>query len=185
MKHLICVVATFLVIATAKAQTGAAQSTTNKPTEIFSDSAVFDLKTRVVTYSGHVRVTDPQMKLTCDDMVVRTAEAGGHIESIVAEGNVVVDIVNPQGETNHATGKRLVYTYKVENSVTNDMAVLTGDPRMEQADSWLTGDSISWDRATGNIRVSNPHGVSKVNLIGGPGSSPTTNEPAATGPGQE
>lgn len=182
MKILLCILATALVTATAGAQTAHSGATTNKPTEIFSDSADFSLKTQVVTYRGNVRVTDPQMKLSCDLMTVRTAGEGGHIESIVAEGNVVVDMVTQQGETRHATGKRLVYSYKVENSVTNDSAVLTGDPRMEQGESSMGGDAIIWDRATGNIRVTNPHGISRVNLMGGAGPAPATNAPAPANP---
>ena len=169
-----------LAVTAAMAQTTASETQTNKPTEIFSDSADFDLKTQGVIYRGHVRVTDPQMKLTCDTMTVRTAPEGGHIESIVAEGDVVVDIAN-QGQTNHATGNKLVYTYKVESSVTNDTAVLTGDPRMEEKDMWLTGDAITWDRTTRNIHVTNPHGLSKSGLIGGPAQPAVTPEKAPAG----
>jgi len=179
MKTFLCLAASGLVVAVVTAQIDAPETSTKSPTEIFSDSADFNLKTQVVTYRGHVRVTDPQMKLTCNVMTARTATEGGHIESIVAEGDVVVDMVNQQGQTNHATGQRLVYSYKVENLVTNDQAVLTGDPRLQQADqpdSYMAAEAITWDRASGNISFKLPHVVSKTSLMGGTQSSATTNK---------
>ena len=181
MKHLLCSLATALLVAAVRAQTNAPDAAARTPTEIYSDTADFNTKTRVVIYRGHVRVDDSQMHLTCEVMTARTAEEGGHIENIVAEGNVIVDMVN-QGQTNHATGRKLVYTYKVEYSVTNDMAVLTGDPRFEQGNSWMAADSISWERTTGNIFFTHPHGVSKNNLMGGAAPPPAATNPAPAGP---
>ena len=61
------------------------------PTQIFSDNVDIDLKTRMAVYRGHVRVDSPQMKLTCELMTATVPEAGGKIDKIVAEHNVVID----------------------------------------------------------------------------------------------
>ncbi|MGH7990373.1 MAG: hypothetical protein ACREDS_09330, partial [Limisphaerales bacterium] len=86
-------------------------TTTNKPaaapaaphlTRIDSESVVFDMSTnaRTATYRGHVRVDDPQMKLTCAWLVADLPQDGGHINHIVAETNVVIDFTDDKGQTN-------------------------------------------------------------------------------------
>ena len=65
-------------------------ATERAPTEIFSDTADFDLKNRIGVYRGNVRVTDPQMKLTCDTLTAQVSTNGGRPESIIASGNVQV-----------------------------------------------------------------------------------------------
>jgi lipopolysaccharide transport protein LptA len=155
---------------------GAAIAQTNLPSfsasgnkiYVLSDSAEFDLKTRIAVYRGNVRVDDPQMKLTCHVLTAKLPERGGRIENIVAETNVVIDVVDENKRTNHATGDKLVYTYKVENAETNEVAKLTGNPRVDSPDGWLTGDVITWDFtrkkmfAEGNFH-SGPHDTNSTN----------------------
>ena len=140
------------------AQTNLTLSTTtapHAPTEIFSDMVDFDLNTRVAVYRGNVRVNDPQMKLSCELLTATAPAGGGRIESIVAERNVVIEMRDESGQTNHATGDKLVYTFKIVDGVTNEVAVLTGHPRLEQPDFTVTGDALEWDRGNKQLRVSN------------------------------
>jgi lipopolysaccharide transport protein LptA len=123
-------------------------------TEIFSDTADFDLKTRVAVYTGHVRVVDPQMQLLCEILTVTVPEGSGRVNHIVAETNVVIDAVDQDGKTVHASSGRAVYTYRVENSVTNETIVLTINPRLSRGVDSLSGDSILWDRQKNMFRAS-------------------------------
>lgn len=144
------------------------------PTEIFSDSANFDLKTRVAVYIGHVRVVDPQMKMTCSLMTARVPESG-KIDSIVAEQNVVIDAIDNEGKPIHATGDKAVYTYSVANSVTNETIELTGNPlpHVQKPGYDLTGVTITWDRVNNTFSATGQQHI----VI-----RPQTNEPDTAPP---
>ena len=123
-------------------------------THIFSDDGVhFDLKTHMAVYRGHVRVDDPKMRLTCETMTANVPEAGGRIDSIVAEQNVVIETLDEKGQTNRATADKAVYTYKVAGSVTNETVELTGNPLLEWPQGTMRGDPIVWDRINNQVRA--------------------------------
>lgn len=145
------------------------------PTEIFSDSGEFDLKSRVAVYIGNVRVIDPQMKMLCELLTVIVPEGGGRIDHITAETNVVIDAVDSDGNPIHATGQKAVYTYKVENSVTNELMELTGGPYVESKAVSGSGEKIVWDRVKNSIRV---YKQTHVIIQQPPDKEPGTNAPA-------
>jgi lipopolysaccharide export system protein LptA len=171
----------------ATAQNSPASATTNlpdatrpprAPTRIDSDnSADFDLNGHQATYRGHVRVDDPEMKLTCALLVADVPEAGGHPNHIVAETNVVIDFTDSKGQTNHATSDKAVYLYNVQNGVTNETVTLTGNPQMENAQGTQAGDVIIWYRTDNKIHFDNPHMILRQNLNG---ATADTNSPPAT-----
>jgi lipopolysaccharide export system protein LptA len=134
------------------------------PKRIDSDSADFDLSGHQAIYRGHVRVDDPEMKLTCGLLVADVPPAGGRPNHIVAETNVVIDFTDTKGQTNHATGDKAVYLYNVQNGVTNDTVTLTGNPQMENAQGTQAGDVIIWDRANNKIHFDNPHMIFRQSL---------------------
>ena len=143
------------------------------PTQINSDSAEFDLAGHQATYRGHVRVNSPKMALACDWMLVDLPAAGGHLDHILAETNVVIDFVDEKGATNHVTADKAVYDYNLKNSATNELVTLTGSPRLESADGIMTGDVIIWDRANNKISVPvNPHIIAKPGPDGTNGAAP-------------
>ena len=145
------------------------------PTEIFSDTVDFDLKTHVAVYRGNVRVNDPEMKLWCELLTATAPVEGGRIEDIVAETNVVLIMTDEKGQTNRATGDKLVYTYKVSDGVTNELAVLTGNPMIEKPDLSIVGDTIEWDRGNNQLRVKNQKMIFRTEEAGG-----QTNTPPST-----
>jgi lipopolysaccharide transport protein LptA len=119
--------------------------------------ADFDLAGRRVIYHEHVRVDSANMKLTCEWLAADLPQTGNRVTNIVAETNVVLDAADEKGQKMHATGDRAVYVYSVENGVTNETVTLTGHARLENAQGWLTGDSIIWDRVHERLSVpSNP-----------------------------
>jgi lipopolysaccharide export system protein LptA len=146
------------------------------PKLIHADSADFDLSGHQVIYHRQVRVDDPQMKLTCEQLVADLPPAGGLPNHIVAETNVVIDFTDTKGQTNHATGDKAVYIYNVQNGVTNETVTLTGNPQpqVENAQGTQAGDVIVWDRANNKIHFDNPHMIFRQNLNG---TSADTNPP--------
>jgi lipopolysaccharide export system protein LptA len=175
----------------AVAQSSPASATTNSPavpppphapTQIYSDSADFDLNGHQAVHRGHVRVDDPEMKLTCSQLVADVPPAGGHPNHIVAETNVVIDFTDTKGQTNHATSNKAVYIYNVQDGVTNETVTLTGgnpQPQMENALGTQAGDVIIWNRANTNTHIrilGNYHMISHQNLNG---ATADTNSPPA------
>ena len=143
-------------------------------TRITAGSGDFDLGGREAIYRGHVRVDDPQMKLTCEKLVADLPQTGGHPNHIVAETNVVIDFMDTKGQTNHATGDKAVYVYSEQGGVTNETVTLTGNPQMENAQGTLNGDVIVWDRLNNHLSASNQRMVFRQSLAG---TSADTNPP--------
>jgi lipopolysaccharide export system protein LptA len=140
-----------------------APSAPRGPTRISSDSGYFDLAGHEATYRGHVQVDDPQMKLMCEHLVADVPQAGGHVNHIVAETNVVIDFLD-RDHTNHATGDKAVYIYSESGGVTNETVTLTGNPQMENAQGILTGDVIVFDRLNNHLSASNQRMIFRQNL---------------------
>jgi lipopolysaccharide export system protein LptA len=159
-----------------------------RPTDIFSDSGDFDLKSNVFVYLGNVRFLHPQMNLTSDILTFEMLQQTNVFRRATADGKqhrVFIDWWDSKGETNHAIGDKAVYTYSVTNAVTNEMVVLTGDRPVtwsEKGTNW--GDEIDWDRMTGKIHVVNPKteipakGTNAPDLFGVP-EKPKTNSPTS------
>jgi len=148
------------------------------PTQIEADRADFDLARRSATYFGHVRVDDPDMKLRCEWLTADLPQAGGRVNLIIAETNVVIDFADEKGQPYHATGDKVVYFYRVQDGVTNETITLTGNPpQIEDALGTQTGDEIIWDRAHNRLSIPrNARLVSRQNLNG---ATSVTNAPPA------
>ena len=117
----------------------------SSPIEISSDSGHYDGNTRQMIYTGHVVAIDAQSKMTCAVLTVDLPADGGHPTNIVAETDVVIDRVDEKGQTNHITADNAVYTYRVVNDVTNEMATFTGGqptPRVENDQMIIVGDPL-------------------------------------------
>jgi lipopolysaccharide export system protein LptA len=176
-----CLIALMAVTAGVAAR---AQSNTNaapqllRVTDIHSDSADFDGNGHTITYHDNVRVSNPDMKLTCALLIADLPQSGGHVSHIVAETNVVIDATDSKGQTVHATSEKADYIYNVQNGVTNDTVTLTGNPQpqVEIAQGTNTADIIIWDRANNHYRfIGNFHFSPNRN-----GEPAGTNAPAAT-----
>jgi lipopolysaccharide transport protein LptA len=162
---------------TATNKTQIAPQPSRGPTLIDSDSAHFDMAAHRAVYRGHVRVDDPQMKLTCALLTADLPQNGGRVNHIVAETNVVIDFTDEKGQTSHATGDKAVYDYQMQNGVTNETVTLTGNPQVEDAQGTQAGDVITWDRANNGFQFINPHMIFRQSFTG---ASAETNSPATT-----
>jgi lipopolysaccharide export system protein LptA len=140
--------------------------------------ADFDLTGRRVIYHDHVRVDSPEMKLSCEWLAADLPQDGGRVTNIVAETNVVIDATDDKGQKMHAAGDKAVYVFALQNGATNETVTLTGSARVENAQGWLTGDLIIWDRAHNHLSVpANPKMIVRENFGG---TTAGTNSPPAT-----
>jgi lipopolysaccharide transport protein LptA len=162
-----------------RAQTNAPAATNltaRAPTRIESKSGEFDMNTHQAIYHGHVRVTSPEMKLTCERLVADLPPTGGRPEHIVCETNVVIDFTDEHGKTNHVTSEKAVYDFHVVSGVTNETVTLTGNPkpRVENEQSITVADVIVWDRANNRFQFTNQKMIFRQNFDVGPAA---TNSP--------
>jgi lipopolysaccharide export system protein LptA len=180
---------TSLIFGVLLAAGSARAADTNAPTKpppptthIESETAYADGKTRTLIYEGNVRVNDPRMNLRCERLTVKIGALGGHPESMIAETNVVITAVDEKAQTNRATGDKLVYTYKVESGVTNELIVLTGDPlpRIVSPQMDMTGEKIYWDRINDRIWADKPRMDLRQDVK--PTNAPPAAEPATNAP---
>ena len=152
-----------------RAQTNSAPADSDAPrppTRIESASVDFDMTGRRAVYRGDVRVDDPQMKLTCEQLTVNLPQDAGHPDRVVAETNVVMDFKDAKGQTMHATSDKAVYFYAVQNGATNETITLTGNAKVENSQGWLTGEPIVWNRANNSLSATNQKMIFRQNLDG-------------------
>jgi lipopolysaccharide export system protein LptA len=160
----------------AQTNTYGAPQLMRSQTVITSTVVFFSNAARQVIYSGNVRVDDPQMQLTCEQLTADLPQAGGHINHLVALTNVVMDSVDEKGQTNHATCDMAIYDYNLQNGVTNETITLTGNAKAETAQVILYGEPIIYNRATGSLTATNQHMIFRQTLTSAP---VNTNAPAA------
>lgn len=137
-------------------------------THIKSQSSQIDLKTRTMVYIGNVRLNDPRLDMTCELLTARLPASGTRVDSIIAETNVVM-LVLDKGTTNRATADKAVYIFSVKAGVTNEILELTGSPAIETPQVIMTGTKITWDRGRDNIFAENQHMIYKSQTNAAPG----------------
>ena len=154
--------------AAAAAQTNApaAKAAARPPTQINSDAADFDLNTHQAIYRGHVQVVNPDLKLTCERLLVDLPAAGGHLSNVVVETNVVIDFTDAKGQTYHVTAAKAVYAYKAEGLMTNETVTFTGRPKVETTQSTIESEPMIWDRARNRFTFIAPKMISRESPAG-------------------
>ena len=160
----------------AWAQTNApAAATVEKELKINSDSFYFDGITNQLVYLGHVFVIyNDKDTLTCERLTVDFPADRGNPTKIVAETNVVVNVLDEKGQTNHITADKAVYSYQLLNpstnvvksitnvvyAVTNEIIQFSGGnqlPKLERGGSSLVSDVILYDLITRKAHGVGPH----------------------------
>ena len=103
-------------------------------TVITSDRLTFDYKQKYALFENNVLVTDPEMQLACDKLLVHFDETG-KAKSIKAEGRVTI---TQEDKTAHAG----VATYDMETG----KIVLAQKPRVLRGRDMLEGELITYWR---------------------------------------
>ena len=80
------------------------------------------------SFRGKVSMTHPQMQWSSDRLTAVAPPGGGKMNRIVAEQDVVFDLIDAKGQKIHGRGDEAVYTCGITGTTTNDAMVLTGSP---------------------------------------------------------
>jgi len=137
------------LVARAQADGGAADepevpaaAAVRRETRIQADSVDMDFNEHTATFEGNVRVTDGQMQVTSERMVVRLSPEN-ELRMIIATGNVV--IVNPEQDRRATAGRA---EYNVETGAIE----LTEAPRLEMGGNRLEkAEKITYFRDSGRV----------------------------------
>ncbi|BBQ82042.1 MULTISPECIES: lipopolysaccharide ABC transporter substrate-binding protein LptA [Enterobacteriaceae] len=112
---------------------------TNQPIHIESDQQSLDMQGNVVTFTGNVVVTQGTIKINADKVVVtRPANQQGK-EVIEGYGNPAT-FYQMQDNGKPVKG----HASKMRYELANDFVVLTGNAYLEQLDSNIKGDKITY-----------------------------------------
>jgi lipopolysaccharide export system protein LptA len=135
----------------------AVTNTVREPTRITSRTGEVHAKSNISILRTNVHVQDSQMDLNCALLTLENPRLSeGKFLRATAEGNVVIDYIDAQGVTNHATATSAVYTYSTTNSMTNAFLVLRGSPVIiTNVNYKLEGDPVTWDRVTDTYKAEN------------------------------
>ena len=161
--------------------------------KVDSDSGYYDGITNQMVYLGHVFVIyNMKDTLDCERLTVDIPADHGNPTNIVAETNVVVDVLDEKGGTNHITAGKAVYSYQLLNpatnvvksitnvvyAVTNELITFTGGnprPMLERPDATVSDDTIIINVRTRGVSWPGPHLEMQFKQISSPGK--TNNSP--------
>ena len=135
----------------------AAKKPADQNVDVTSAHFVYDGTKHQIIYYDNVVVTNAQGLLTCERLTINVPPEGStnsQPTNAVAETNVIIDIVR-NGDTNHVTCDKAVYTYSVVNAVTNDTITFMGSPdkpaKVTNSKGWMTGEPLIWDKLNGSF----------------------------------
>jgi lipopolysaccharide export system protein LptA len=115
-----------------------------KITEITSDKLLFDYGEKLAIFTGNVVVTDPDMQMTSDKLVVHLTDAD-EIKLIEGEGNVVIKM-----EGMHSQSGKAVY------EPATGKLVLTDQPQVSRKGSILQGLVITYFQLEDRLEAEKP-----------------------------
>ncbi|MEY8711782.1 lipopolysaccharide transport periplasmic protein LptA [Mangrovibacter phragmitis] len=112
---------------------------TDKPIHIESDQQSLDMQGNIVTFTGNVVVTQGSIKINADKVVVTRPGGEKGKEVIDGYGNPAT-FYQMQDNGKPVKGHASHMHYELQN----DFVVLTGKAYLEQLDSNITGDKITY-----------------------------------------
>ena len=123
---------------TTQVSFGGIKSDTSLPVEMVSDSLSINQADATALFSGDAVVTQGEMKLSANTLFVEYSQLDKAIETITADGQVLLVNASDAVEADHA-----VYT------VATGLVVLTGNVLMTQGPSAISAQSMVIDLTTG------------------------------------
>ena len=136
-------------------------------TVITSDDLVMDMERKIATFTGHVKVVDPQGTMTADKMIVYLAQEGENqngVKRIESTGGV---LISQQGSK--AMADEAIY------NAAEQTVILSGAASVDTADGTVTGETVVYDMAKGSAQVK---GRPRMVILPRAGSGSDGNRPA-------
>lgn len=112
---------------------------TDQPIHIESDQQSLDMQGNVVTFTGNVVMTQGSIKINADKVVV-TRPGGEQGKEVIDGYGKPATFYQMQDNGKPVKGHSAHMRYELQN----DFVVLTGDAYLEQVDSNIKGDKITY-----------------------------------------
>ncbi|GAB4249054.1 MAG: hypothetical protein OHK005_15740 [Candidatus Methylacidiphilales bacterium] len=119
------------LVETAGPTPAVAKEAAGQATIITSDMFQLDTSENQGTFTGNVKVVDPNFELSADELVIFFSE-GNQLERLVARGNV-----------NIRQGNRASLSRQAEYLIAEKKITLTGDPTVTEGRNQITGTKIT------------------------------------------
>lgn len=115
-------------------------SNSDEATHIKADTAIYNFKTGINVYQGHVLVLQGKSQLRADTITTYNLPNSQKIGKIVAIGNLAqYDTATSNKKLLHAQAKRIVY------DVATNKVLLIGDGEIKQGGDTFSGPHIEYD----------------------------------------
>lgn len=124
-------------------------------TTIESDALTIQQKKNTATFTGNVRATQPDFTLTAATLTAAYGQGG--IQTLTADGNVIITRQGGEGET--ARGDTAVYTPATK------VLIMTGSRvTLTHGANTLAGNRLEYNLATGKANLTNT-GTKRVRAV--------------------
>lgn len=111
-----------------------------QPVQVSANSARFNEKTGIATYTGAVLVKQGTLEIRADEIVI-TTDRNGHIVSTVARGAPA----RYQQQTDPKKAPVTAEASRIDYDARNEVMTLTGQARLKQEGSSFQGSTITYD----------------------------------------
>jgi lipopolysaccharide transport protein LptA len=112
---------------------------------IHSETGRFDMTNYRTIYMGKVRADDPRMHLTSDWLAADLPHDKNPDSRVVATTNVLMELIDNKGQTNHTTSDQAIYDLHVAGGVTNETVTLSGHAKMWNDKMTVIGEPLIYD----------------------------------------
>ncbi len=128
-----------------------------QPIDLEADDLHLNNITGVLTYTGNVKLTQGEMKLTADTLKIHTVER--KVQRIEAYGELaMLQDRRPDGRLVKAEAKALDY------NVDNETIQLTGKGKIDQEGNIMTSESIFYDLKTSDLQAGDKEKNERVRM---------------------
>ena len=127
---------------------GALDDDADQPTFLDADDMEIDFTKGVRIYRGNVVFTQGSIRLNCDKLVTYLDDNQA-LEEAICTGDPARFKQRPQDQDEDMRSSALEITL----NQTNDLLILENHARIEQGDSTITGDKVTYNLATRKARV--------------------------------
>lgn len=149
--------ALLLLVTAGMAQ--ALPSDRDQPVQVSANSARFNEKTGIATYSGAVVVKQGTLEIRADEIVITTDKKGA-IQTTVSKGNPARYQQQPDPKKGLVTAE----AQRIDYDAKNENITLTGNAKLKQDGSSFTGQTITYNSQRQQVDAKGD-GTNRVQLV--------------------
>lgn len=131
----------------------------DQPVQIAANSARFNEKTGIATYTGAVVVRQGSMEMRADEVVITTDPSGAVVSSI-ARGSPA----RYQQQTDPKKGPVMAEAARIDIDARKEVVTLTGKARLRQEGALFQGNTITYDSQRQQVDAKG-QGADRVMLV--------------------